>query len=182
MKFECKKCGHCCRFLQTGGNVNCLPVWEWELEKLRGLAEQKNIILNLKPVDLVLDKRSGLTFCIHYWLDAPCPFLIDNKCSIYEDRPLICKAFPMVDNPYFSKEIMEVNIADCKAFSVNKWRLALKGTLDYGAIKVSKKDIIDRYRKFFGDECFINSFLINQIKAYVDKTMKELVQEKKIRL
>ncbi len=32
-----------------------------------------------------------------------CPFLIDNRCSIYDVRPLACRSHIMVDNPDYCK-------------------------------------------------------------------------------
>ena len=29
-------------------------------------------------------------------MEAPCPFFKDNKCSVYELRPMICKAYPII--------------------------------------------------------------------------------------
>jgi Fe-S-cluster containining protein len=33
---------------------------------------------------------------------APCPFLKDNRCSVYEDRPADCKGYPYLYEPEFS--------------------------------------------------------------------------------
>jgi Fe-S-cluster containining protein len=32
---------------------------------------------------------------------SPCPFLENNKCSIYEDRPADCRNYPYVHKPQF---------------------------------------------------------------------------------
>lgn len=29
-----------------------------------------------------------------YWLPTPCPFLKNNRCTIYQDRPLVCVLYP----------------------------------------------------------------------------------------
>ena len=34
----------------------------------------------------------------HLQLKQPCPFLIDNKCSIYNIRPVGCRLYPVVWN------------------------------------------------------------------------------------
>jgi len=172
--------------MKAGGTHNCLPLFEWEVEKLKELAEEKNISLNIKPVDLVLDKRTNRAICMQFWLEAPCPFLIDNKCSIYEDRPLICKAYPMVDCPYFTGKVMDINVADCNAFTIDEQKLALQGTTEHitseNSIKIPRQKLAKRYQNFFGEECFINSFLIGQIKEYTGQIMEKLITDKTIKL
>lgn len=41
---------------------------------------------NLPVVKLKMDGADG---------DGPCPFLIDNRCSIYEQRPVTCRYYPL---------------------------------------------------------------------------------------
>jgi Fe-S-cluster containining protein len=31
----------------------------------------------------------------------PCPFLADNRCCIYDDRPADCRGYPYLDKPDF---------------------------------------------------------------------------------
>ena len=33
---------------------------------------------------------------------TPCPFLKDNRCSVYEDRPADCRGYPYLDEPGFA--------------------------------------------------------------------------------
>lgn len=35
---------------------------------------------------------------LNNYLISPCPFLKDNKCSIYDVRPDVCKIYPFADN------------------------------------------------------------------------------------
>lgn len=37
---------------------------------------------------------------------SPCPFFKDNRCSVYEDRPDICKGYPYLYDPEFSSRTM----------------------------------------------------------------------------
>jgi hypothetical protein len=37
---------------------------------------------------------------------TPCPFLKDNRCSVYEDRPADCKGYPYLYEPEFSSRSM----------------------------------------------------------------------------
>lgn len=37
---------------------------------------------------------------------SPCPFLKDNRCSVYEDRPADCRGYPYLYEPEFSSRTM----------------------------------------------------------------------------
>lgn len=41
--------------------------------------------------------------------DEPCPFLRDNKCSIYEDRPLTCRGYSCIDDPRITDAVRKGN-------------------------------------------------------------------------
>lgn len=75
---ECSQCGGCC--------PSMLPVTENELSELRELAQ------NVKPHAI---KPTPDTITV----DFTCPFLENapddgkSRCSIYDDRPLICRKF-----------------------------------------------------------------------------------------
>jgi len=77
-------------------NERGLPLLEWEKEELEKLAKKKGITLKIEPFDLGFDKKNSLYFFIYYTLNQePCPFLENNKCSIYNNRPLVCRFFPL---------------------------------------------------------------------------------------
>lgn len=72
-KGKCSKCGECCS--------NLLPLTNAEIRHLREIVKKRK----LKPHYHILYNAK---------YDMTCPFLNDqNKCSIYEDRPYICKIF-----------------------------------------------------------------------------------------
>jgi hypothetical protein len=33
---------------------------------------------------------------------APCPFLKDKRCAVYEHRPANCRSYPYLDRPEFT--------------------------------------------------------------------------------
>ena len=51
------------------------------------------------PYILFFDISNKVAIVNSYTLDeGACPFLKDNKCSIYEKRPVICRTFPFLFN------------------------------------------------------------------------------------
>lgn len=68
---DCKRCGNCCS--------NYLPLSKKEIADLKEIVKQRK----LKPISSVF----GIGF------EAACPFLNGNICTIYEDRPEICRSF-----------------------------------------------------------------------------------------
>ena len=76
---ECSKCGNCCSTL--------LPLKSSEIARLRRLIKARGIKPHEQPKVVVA-------------VDLTCPFLTDdNLCSIYDDRPFICRVFKCDSKP-----------------------------------------------------------------------------------
>lgn len=72
--FECKQCGNCCSCI--------LPLSNKEIERIKNYIHKNKI--NPNTANNILQKE---------FVDK-CPFLNEqNKCSIYEVRPEICRWF-----------------------------------------------------------------------------------------
>jgi Fe-S-cluster containining protein len=107
-KISCTKgCGACCRQL--------VPITETEARHIRTVVERlpepRRITVRarfaearqrleksggleqlLHPEDIPLDKKQ--TFALQYFFQGiSCPFLEDESCSIYADRPLVCREY-----------------------------------------------------------------------------------------
>jgi uncharacterized protein len=56
----------------------------------------KGIVARLKKEKVITAYReeSGL-FAMKQTAEGRCRYLIDNKCSVYKNRPLVCRAFPV---------------------------------------------------------------------------------------
>jgi Fe-S-cluster containining protein len=67
---RCKKCGKCCSlvYILLGNDEEQKKLLEW-----RGLSIVDNTIV----------------------LDAPCKYLADNLCTIYDHKPEYCTKFPL---------------------------------------------------------------------------------------
>jgi Fe-S-cluster containining protein len=70
-------CNHCC-------HMNTM-IYEHEAERLAKVTGRKMTRLAYRPLPVVLadgNKFNGV----------PCPFLAGGNCSVYEHRPLVCRA------------------------------------------------------------------------------------------
>jgi len=177
MKFKCKNCGACCR--DFGKHKN-LPLFEWEAEDLRKIAKERGIELNIKPTkdNIHLDKKSGEMFSLLYGMfNVPCPFHIDNKCSIYEQRPLICRQFPLHHTPLASKD--QPYGADAFLMCQN-----FDSELDFNnhfkeTKEVKKEEIIDYLKETYGD-CYDYTLQSENATQFLRWFIQGLIKEKQI--
>lgn len=87
---ECTKCANCCREVKPGFR-------EEEVDRLARrltMTRQQFIETYLEPSEPG-DESPWTT------RTTPCPFLQDNLCSVYEDRPADCSAYPHLYKPDF---------------------------------------------------------------------------------
>lgn len=95
MKFNCKKCGKCCRIFNSKGG-GTLPLFYEEKKRFEILLENLKLKGRFIAENILFDKISGKLFCLNWGLcTEPCIFLGEEGCVIYEQRALICKAFPV---------------------------------------------------------------------------------------
>lgn len=107
--FDCHECGSCCTGLRdrgprpasfaaiAGAGVYRLPtegglrLFAWEAGPF---PEDR-----LRPTLVVADAREDVLVALAYELEADtCPQydVDDRSCTIYEDRPLVCRAYPLI--------------------------------------------------------------------------------------
>lgn len=86
LPFLCNRCGVCCvleDFL-TAGEITADPQEHPQIHaKVKALFEELGKIW-----------EEGEVKYDNYVAHTPCPFLLNNVCSIYEVRPLGCRLFP----------------------------------------------------------------------------------------
>ncbi|MCX6553388.1 MAG: YkgJ family cysteine cluster protein [Acidobacteria bacterium] len=89
---DCQQCGHCCR-------VSEVLVDEADIARLAerfAISAPEFSRRHLRVID-------GETLLP----TQPCPFLSQNSCSVYEDRPKDCCGFPFLDREDFRGRLMQ---------------------------------------------------------------------------
>ena len=114
-KFTCQKCGKCCKVFGVNEYTNApraLILYKWEKDKLIELAKKHNKKIDVSPLMFFFDEKTQTNVVITYQFNMEnvkkCPFLFANHCMIYEDRPLVCKAFPLT---YINIDPPSINFA-----------------------------------------------------------------------
>ncbi|MEA1993902.1 MAG: YkgJ family cysteine cluster protein [Euryarchaeota archaeon] len=78
-RFECQQCGECCK-------SRWVPLTLSDILRIKNEAPSEEFLLVWNEKELVIERRE--------W-DNGCVFLEDNKCSIHEIKPLICRLYPI---------------------------------------------------------------------------------------
>src|SRR3989344_1153923 len=130
--FKCNACGTCCshirgmisnddkKFLQefAFGKLPVVqlvpiekmtfPLWDWEAKRFNEWQKEANVDANVKPLRVIFDLNSGRSIILNYFMDSKtdaCPFLKENKCSIYHTkRAYVCRLFPFNRSPFSEKD------------------------------------------------------------------------------
>lgn len=122
--FQCPPdCGHCCTHLTREvppeeaastrmfraalrdlGVYHCgdavtkgLSLSNAEAEALRRIATERGLRAAMHPRTYLLETRRRLAVVLDWHFPhASCPLYQDYKCTVYHDRPLVCRAFPVM--------------------------------------------------------------------------------------
>lgn len=100
-QFDCTQCGNCCRSLQV----------VVDRADIARLAARLNLTTSEFTRRYVKYDETG----DGYFAAMPCPFLKDNLCTVYEDRPTACRDFPYLHQQSFRTRMMMLiqNTAVC---------------------------------------------------------------------
>lgn len=103
-KSDCAACANCCRELVP-------TLSHAEVEQLAGhlgISQSEFASKYLQPTEGTED----LPWAIR---ERPCPFLKDNRCSVYEYRPANCRDYPYLDKPNFTERALRMidRISEC---------------------------------------------------------------------
>jgi len=86
--FTCHNCGKCCNTYPI--DIGYSDICRWREEKRNDILQQVSFINNYPS-------KGYAGFYIEKTLrnpKQPCPFWNNERCSIYETRPMVCKDFP----------------------------------------------------------------------------------------
>lgn len=124
---------------------------------------------------------TGKAVCLFFGIDSPCPFLINSKCCIYEDRPLICRQFPLSSTPYFNlatpNSFGANSFFGCKHFN-NKTEFEIFFKID---TNVGKKEIENYLYKTYG-KIYDYAKRVGLINETIKNLITEFSLEGKIRM
>lgn len=88
MEFECNHCGKCCKEMAICITYSDIMRWK---------QQNRNDIL--REVSFSSDYPLGSGFYVATSIvgpeKKPCPFFIDDLCSIHKTKPVSCKDFPL---------------------------------------------------------------------------------------
>ncbi len=109
LKFECQRCGSCCR-----GEPGVVRVDKKEIREISSYLDIKQDFLTRRFLRLVSGQLSLLEYgngdCIMY----------DNGCKIYEVRPSQCKTFPFWKSNLKNKSEWEKQKRTCPGIGKGK--------------------------------------------------------------
>jgi len=121
-KVPCVHCGGCCHFREEGfltpeedlkikgqvygktGIIYLYPFSRYtitlsknEKDVLETKAKKNNIDISILPKKVFYDIDNDKVYVIDYFLDSDiCPFWKEERCSVYDNRPEICRQFPNI--------------------------------------------------------------------------------------
>ncbi|MHA1131085.1 MAG: YkgJ family cysteine cluster protein [Candidatus Helarchaeota archaeon] len=95
--FQCLRCMRCCNSERFGSEILFIPIYLDELKRIKHLAEQRKLKIQLKPDITYYDELNNRLIIVTYalYIDKNgCPFY-KLGCSIYDERPITCRAYPL---------------------------------------------------------------------------------------
>ena len=135
-KFKCNACGACCSHIRgivpeedreflkehVFGKMPVVqlvpveqmtfPLWDWEAKRFEEWQNEVNVDARIKPLRAVMDLNSNKAIILTYFMDGEtdaCPFLKNNKCSIYHTkRAYVCRLFPFNRSPFLNQNGMQL--------------------------------------------------------------------------
>lgn len=92
---DCTQCANCCRSLQM----------EFKKSELHAVAKTLGQSIEAFQKQFMSEGK----------VNPPCPMLNGKLCSIYENRPDVCRSYPHLEQPEFTSRLIGVidNVAIC---------------------------------------------------------------------
>lgn len=159
-RFRCHKDVACFTRCCRGINIVLTPYDIIRMKQRLGLSSTEFLAIYTRPQ---LMEKTGLPVVTLKLLDDPetsCPFVREDGCLIYEDRPTSCRYYPLGVAALTHKEGADdkefyffVHEDHCKGFdeeaewAVSDWRVD-QGVDQYDAINAGWTDLVVRKRSF----------------------------------
>lgn len=171
--FNCTKCGDCCRDFEcdsTKGEVlpkfhegflfllrkQYLKIYPWEKRTYENHLKHIGSKRKVLPSIVMFDLKTSTTIRICYTLDGNnCPLLKNNMCSIYADRPYVCREFPCLyplDQIAAGSFDFSKNVS-CKAEREDK---DLDNLKELAKNPVPTQKLLELFRERYGDSFYYN--------------------------
>ncbi len=196
-KFQCSACGKCCSHIRgiipkedqefikeyAFGKMPVVqlvpveqmtfPLWDWEAKRFKEWQKEENLDARIKPLRAIFDLKSNKAIILTYFMDGDtdaCPFLRQNKCSIYRTkRAYVCRLFPFNRSPFMNQDSMQLKegmFGEC-------------GAMEH--ILPQVPDDFEKMIKFlyeaFPDGSFINAVQNDIVVEWANKTIVNLMRE-----
>ncbi len=200
-KFKCNACGSCCSHIRgiipkedgeflkehVFGKLPVVqlvpieqmtfPLWDWEAKRFSEWQHQAKIDARIKPLRAIMDLESNKAIILTYFMDSvtdACPFLKENKCSIYHTkRAYVCRLFPFNRGPFLNQQGM----------SLKEGLFGECGAMEH--ILPQLPDNFNKMIKFlnetFPDGEFINAVQNDVIVERINKIIIDLIRKKIIK-
>lgn len=135
-KFQCNACGSCCSHIKgivpkddldfvnkyafgkmpvvqlVPAEQMTFPLWDWEAKRFQEWQNEVGVDAGIKPLRAIMDLNSDKAVILTYFMDSKtdaCPFLKQNKCSIYHTkRAYVCRLFPFNRGPFMNQQGMQL--------------------------------------------------------------------------
>ena len=197
--FQCNQCGKCCSHIRgmmpredsefieemAYGKLPLVqlipmekmsfPLWDWEASRFRKWQDEVKTDSRIFPSRGILDLNSNQAIIVTYFMDSDaCPFLRDKKCAIYyTKRAYICRLFPFNRGPFLdvgNEPKKENMFGTCDGME----KLMPSIPEDYD-------DVVKFLSKAFPDGSFENAVQFDYINEWVNRTIVDLMKQKKLR-
>lgn len=129
-KVDCTKCGNCCHHI----TIHLYGEDRRRLAKHLGMSEKDFMDMHMKKTN------EGWAF-----YDVQCPFLQEKKCSVYAERPTVCRRFP-----FLNLEVMDM---DGKAFMKGESILGLANRCPIVYNVFEELKVLSGFAKFASENC-----------------------------
>ena len=96
--FECEQCGQCCEVHSVGVRIT---------REEAALLAQRESLANEVYANGILE--AGDTYII----PQPCRYLVDNRCTVHDIKPSVCRTYPFNKHEKVDGKTSWVVIAGC---------------------------------------------------------------------